>query len=333
MKFAAAQSVEPYLMQEKLPTQKFFGYFHLLFYANPSWLDITLVVVGVVAAAAAGVPFPLMGIIFGQLVDDMNGVSCRTDTVAGSSTVRPAINSKVLTLVYIAIASFFLIYVYVVAWSLVSQRLAERLRDRYFERLLYQDASFFDTRSAGEVSSRLNSDIETVQSGTSEKVGIYIASTSFFITAYIVAFTREAQLAAMLIPICPAFLLMSLLGGKYVQKFAGTTSDAIASASSIASEALSHVTVVHAFSAAPRLERKFAASMMTAQTEGIKKAIAAAVQAGLLYFIAYSANALAFWKGSQMLADTVEENRHDTTVGEMYTVVFLLIDGESAFKQ
>jgi len=40
--------------------------------ANLSWIDYLLILTGVVAAAAAGVPFPLMGIIFGQLVNDMN---------------------------------------------------------------------------------------------------------------------------------------------------------------------------------------------------------------------------------------------------------------------
>jgi hypothetical protein len=46
----------------------------------------------------------------------------------------------------------------------------------------------------------------------------------------------------------------------------------------------------------------------------------------LLYFIAYSANALAFWQGSTQIADMVEGNG-GASVGDIYTVILLLVDG------
>lgn len=278
-----------------------------------------------------------MGIIFGQLLDDMNDSSCDnpgstiTDPVAAKELqdhLQSEVNKKVLILVYLGIASFVLIYVYIVCWNLFSQRLAQRLREMYFITLLGQDATFFDTRKAGEVSSRLNSDIQVVQSGTSEKVGMYIATISFFITAYVVGFTRDAKLAGMLISLAPAFLLMGVLGGHFIEKFTGAVSAAIGQASSVASEALNHISVVHAFSAAPRLEKKFSSSMLEARKAGIKKANTSAVQAGALYFIAFSANALAFWQGSIKIAQTVEGNGSDASIGQIYTVVFLIVDGK-----
>ncbi|KAK3315675.1 P-loop containing nucleoside triphosphate hydrolase protein [Apodospora peruviana] len=305
-----------------------FSYLRIFFSCNPSWIDIALLLVGTIAAIAAGVPFPLMGIIFGQLVDDMNGATCATDS---SSDANPfafegAINSKVLLIVYIAIGAFVCIYVYVVSWSLVSQRLAQRLRARYIAALLRQPPAFFDARvAAGEVSSRLHGDMTAVQAGTSEKVGILIASISFFVTAYVIAFIKQPRLAGMLISLVPAFLLMSLVGGRFFGKYLGRASEGIAKGSSIASEALEHVTVVQAFGAAPRLETKFAKHVAEARDAGIRKGLVAAVQAGMLYFIAYSANALAFWQGSHMVVNAM--NGHgDDTVGQIYTVVFLLVD-------
>jgi ATP-binding cassette subfamily B (MDR/TAP) protein 1 len=269
-----------------------------------------------------------MGIVFGQLVDDMNGAACEVKVAMSADEFQPSINEKVLLLVYLSIACFVLIYLYLVSWSLVSQRLAHRLRQRYFESLLRQDATFFDTRKAGEVSSRLSSDIQTVQSGTSEKVGVCIASTSFFLTAYIVGFIKDAQLAGILVSLVPAFLILGSIGAVYIQKFSGTMSDSLATASSVASEALTHVSVVQAFGAAPRLEKKFAQGIEAAEKAGIKKAIAAAAQAGALYFIAFSANALAFWLGSRKIADALSGKGGHTTVGTIYTVVFIIVDGK-----
>ncbi|GAB1312646.1 hypothetical protein MFIFM68171_02856 [Madurella fahalii] len=318
----------------KEPEQGFqlLTYLRIFFTADPSWIDIVLIITGTVSAAAAGVPFPLMGILFGELVDDMNGATCAADATISAADIDPfayegAINDKVLQLVYIAIAAFVLIYVYVLSWSLVSQRLAQRLRDKYVGALLKQPPGYFDARAAagGEVSSRLHGDMTAVQAGTSEKVGILIASISFFVACYVVAFIKQPKLAGILVSLIPAFLLMALGGGYFVQKYMARSSGGVAAASSIASEALQHVAVVQAFGAAPRLERKFAEHVASARSAGIKKGVAAAVQAGLLYFIAYSANALAFWQGSRMVVDTM--NGHgDETVGQIYTVVFLLVD-------
>ncbi|KAI9155344.1 ABC transporter 1 [Paramyrothecium foliicola] len=312
----------------KLSTQ-LFSYFQLLVYSDPTWLDVLLLIAGALCAAASGVPFPLMGIIFGQLLDDLNTASCDVKAEQDTDVIQAAINDKVLKLVYIAIASFVLIYAYTVSWSIFSRRLEARLRNRYFQSLLRQDASFYDKRQAGELSSRLNADIQAVQSGTSEKVGICIACISFFLTAYIVAFIKDAKLAGMLVSLIPAFLLMAGIGSAFTQKFYTSMSTAIASASSVAQEALSHIAVVQAFGAGPRLEAKFASKMLTAQKQGAKKAFAAAIQAGALYFIAFSANALAFWQGSKRVAELIRsEGSGGSSVGDIYTVIFLLVDGK-----
>ncbi|TKW57652.1 Leptomycin B resistance protein pmd1 [Colletotrichum tanaceti] len=224
----------------------------LLFYADPTWIDVALFVVGSITAAAAGVPFLLIGILFGQLIDDMNGATCSED-IGDADAYLAAANKKVLKLVYISIGSFTLIY--------------------------YQERP--------------------------ENVGIFIAAISLFITAYVIGFIKHAPL---------------------VQKWTGSLSDGTAKASSIASEALSHIAVDQAFGAGPRLESNFSSHVMVAQKEGIKKAVAAASQARLLYFIAYSANALAYCQGSKAIAASVFGTGNGTSVGDIYTVVFLIVD-------
>ncbi|GKT40535.1 ABC transporter 1 [Colletotrichum spaethianum] len=310
-------------------TKQFFIYFRLLFAANPTWFDYLLIIFGTITAIGAGVPFPLMGIIFGQLVDDMNDATCAADGITNvdAFAYESAINQKVIQTVYVGAIALVLIYSYILSWSIISQRLAQRLRTQYVSALLRQPPSYFDKRAAaGEVSSRLHGDITAIQSGTSEKVGIVICSLSFFVTVFIIAFTKQPKLAGMLVSMFPAFMLSSFVGGGYITRNAGRMSEAIGKASSIASEALSHISVVQAFGAGPRLEAKFADHMITARKAGMKKAAAAAVQAGLLYFIAYAGNALAFWQGSIRIADSMAGRGDGATVGEIYAVVYLLVD-------
>ncbi|CRK15126.1 hypothetical protein BN1708_011346 [Verticillium longisporum] len=200
-------------------------YFRCLFAADPTWLDITLIIGGSICAAAAGTPFPLMAILFGQLVDDLNDATCAAEAqTADPFAYASEINEKVLLMAIIAIAAFCLIYIYILAWG-----------------------------------------------------------------------------------------------------YTARMSTAIGTASSLAGECLRNISVVHAFGAGPRLEARFADLMVEARTAGIKKAVVAAIQAGLLYFIAYAGNALAFWQGSKMIAEA-RTNPNGTSMGDIYTVVLLLVD-------
>jgi ABC-type multidrug transport system fused ATPase/permease subunit len=315
-----------------LQLKNVFGYLSIYVRTNPTKLDVALFITGLVSAAASGVPFPILGIIFGQLIDEFNDQTCDVAASHNADPVREAayqsaVNDKVLYVVYLAVAQFALVYIHLVCWSLGGARLAQRLREQYLQKLLHQDTAFFDNMPSGEVSSRLNGDISAIRAGTSEKVGILLSSISFFITAYVVAFIKNAKLAGILIVLIPAYFCMSLVGAWFIEKYSSRVSDHFAASSSIASEALSNVTVVHAFNANDRLETKFSAHLRKARNEGLKKAIANGVQAGCMYFIAYAANGLSFWLGSRMIADNVESNYQGITVGAIFTVIFLLVDG------
>ncbi|KAI0405673.1 P-loop containing nucleoside triphosphate hydrolase protein [Xylaria palmicola] len=313
-----------------------FRYFHLLNYAEPTLLDYVLLGVGTITAIGAGIPFPILGILFGELVDDLNDATCAAEEVTASQPSKDyqaAINQKIVLVVAASLAQFALIYIYSVCWNLFGERLAHRLREKYFRSLLRQEVSFFDKLPAGEVSSRLSADITSIQNGTSEKVGVYLGVLSLFVTSYIVAFIKGAKLAGILVSLVPAFLIMTFGGGHFVGKYATLASKHVAAASSIALESLSNVMVVHAFRANERLEAKFAAELVSARKEGIKKAVAVAIQSGTLYFIAFAACGLAYWQGSITIANVVAGRETGTSVGSIYTIIFILVDASIVISQ
>ncbi|KAF7524913.1 hypothetical protein G7054_g11278 [Neopestalotiopsis clavispora] len=307
-------------------TKRFSSFLELLFYANPTWIDYGLMILGVLCAVGAGVPFPLMGILYGNLVDNMNDATCEADSSGSSQQYSGEINAKVLQLVYLGIGAFFLVYGYLLFWSLASQRLSQRIQAKYFSLLLRQDAEFFDLRSAGEISSRLSGAIQAIQAGTSEKVGILISSIAFLITAYVIGFVKYTKLTAMLTYLIPTMLGSSYLCSYLSQKYGSQMGDAIDAASSTASEALNHVAVVHAFGAERPLGQKFAENMTNAKGWGTKKSIYVGAQSGFLYLLAFTANALAFWQGTKAIAEAYQQNGQAVSVGAVYTVVLLVVD-------
>ena len=82
--------------------------------------------------------------------------------------------------------------------------------------------------------------------------------------------------------------------GRFFGKYSALLAGSISSASALAGEALTNISVDQAFSAEARLEAQFSLLASKASKDGVKKAAVAAIQAGFLYFIAYAGNALAF---------------------------------------
>ncbi|KAL8975100.1 MAG: hypothetical protein Q9197_000679 [Variospora fuerteventurae] len=193
--------------------------------------------------------------------------------------------------------------------------------------------AFFDKLPAGEVPTRLTSDMEIIRVGTSEKVGILISSFAYLIGAYIVAFLKSPKLAGMLVFMIPAYVLMVSVGGFFVGLFTSRTSRHLAAAASIVSRSLSNIALVHALGADQRLESKITSVLNKAQQAALRKASAAAIQFGFTFLIAYSANAVAFWQGSRQIAQAVEGRRSNVTAGGVYTVIFVLLDASFVVSQ
>ncbi|KAF3480052.1 ABC multidrug transporter SitT [Arthroderma uncinatum] len=299
---------------------------------KPAKTDIALIIIGTISGIGAGIPFPLLGILFGELVDDLNSSTCTTAPPPPGG-YQAAITTKVLQVIYVSILNFVCMYIHTGCWSMVGERLVRRLRTKYFHSLLRQEISYTDTLPSGDVTSRLVSDIEVIQAGTSEKVGLFIGTISYFVAAYVVAFLKVATIAAMLISVVPIYFLMAFGGGHYIKKYSGRISTHINAATSIASSSLSHMSIVHAFNANARLEKLFAHHLASARMDSLKKALTHSMQFGMLYFVAYASNALAFWQGSRMIADLAEGKPSKVSVGAVYTVIFVLLDASFVLSQ
>ena len=57
---------------------------------------------------------------------------------------------------------------------IVSTRLTNRLRIRYFQSILRQDVGYFDLNSAAEMNTRLFDDIKKVSDGVGDKLGLAV---------------------------------------------------------------------------------------------------------------------------------------------------------------
>lgn len=110
-----------------------------------------------------------------------------------------------------------------------------------------------------------------------------------------------------------------IFGTKYVARFTKQASAYTEKAASLAESAIRAVQIVQAFGLQERLSEKHVQYLRNALRAGIKKSIAGAIMLGSVYFVAYAANALAFWYGDRLRDGSAE-------AGTIYAVVFLILD-------
>ena len=100
-----------------------FRYQQLLFRTDLAKTGYMLLAGGVLAAVTAGIPFPVLGIFFGQLVDDFDSEGCKSDGSTEDAALSSKIMQKVLTMIYISVGDFVSIYIHTGCWSLFGERL------------------------------------------------------------------------------------------------------------------------------------------------------------------------------------------------------------------
>ncbi|KAK0662165.1 Multidrug resistance protein 1 [Lasiodiplodia hormozganensis] len=281
-----------------------------------SFQDRCILIAGVILGIAAGVPLPLIGVIFGHIIDAF-------------PPSEHELAVRISQLLGVAVAYFVVTWGWAVCWGIIGERTSRGLREALVERALGMEMAYFDVE-APDMTSILTEKTQTVQLGTSEKVGLFIQSISYFVAAFTVGFILDAQLTGiLLVAVIPTMFIIITFGSKTVAKLQKSSADVAENAAAIASSALKAVQVVQAFGIADKLADEYLELLKRSVRIGVRKSIAGAAMLGCVYFTAYSANALAFWYGTKLQ----EDRGADGGAGTIYAVVFLILDASFVVGQ
>lgn len=73
--------------------------------------------------------------------------------------------------------------IYMFTWVMTGEKTSRRIREAYLRSILRQNIGFFDKIGAGEVTTRITSDIHLIQEGISEKIPITFQFIAQFVCA------------------------------------------------------------------------------------------------------------------------------------------------------
>ena len=86
------------------------------------------------------------------------------------------------------VLSFIFYFVSIFFWSLVDNRCIYRLKQNYFTIILRQEQGWFDSNNPLEISTKVNSEIEDIEQGIGDKVGLLLTLITQCITGFIFGF-------------------------------------------------------------------------------------------------------------------------------------------------
>ncbi|KAI8721825.1 hypothetical protein NCS52_00325000 [Fusarium sp. LHS14.1] len=300
--------------EEQSPSA-FRAYLRVFTYGD-KWL-YTLEFIAVIAAIAAGVALAMVNVVLGNFVtllsEPLTSESARADFM---SRVR----TSALRFVYIGIARFVGTYIYSSLFTYVAHRFTRNIRWRYLHSAFSQEIAFFDQGSSGSISMQTTSSGKLIQSGTAEKLGMFVQAISAFVAAFVMAFITQWKLTLITSCIVPVVILIcgvvswiDVLVETGILKVYGM-------AGGYAESTLGGVRAVQAFGLRRRLVAKYKEYLEDAYNRGMKKNVLYGFAFGGEYSVLYCGMGLSFWQGVRMLS-----KGEIADIGTVFTVVFSVI--------
>lgn len=216
---------------------------------------------------------------------------------------------------------------FVTGFTWIGNRITTRLRSAYLEALLRQNIAFLDSLGAGEVAARITADMNLVQDGISQKVGLALSGLGAFFASLVIAFVKSWRLALVMLCLPVTITIWMVITGTSMKKEMVASSKLHASTASFAEEAISSINNVAAYGLQRRFAERYKSSLVPATRSDFKAKSFMGLLIGGMMGLTLSAFALACWAGSRFMA------AGDITTSEIVTVLFASVIAGVAFGQ
>ncbi|MHA0041794.1 ABC transporter ATP-binding protein [Deinococcus sp. PEB2-63] len=262
----------------------------LLAFARPYRWVFVVGVVATLVSSGLNLVFPAL---FGRLIDASFLRVGSTDTSQLDRTVVALLGIFALSALFGAAQSFLL--------SRVGAGVVADLRRAVFAHLLTLSPRFFGEHKTGDLTSRLTSDVGTVQTVTSTALAQLAAQSVSLVGAVVLLVTTSPRLSLLTLAVIPLVIGTAVTIGRRIRRVSREVQDAVAGANASAEEAISGVRVVQSFTAESLEEGRYGQGVTQSFLAALKRARLQALMAGVMSFLTFGALAVVLWYGGRLV--------------------------------
>ncbi len=187
--------------------------------------------------------------------------------------------------------------------SMLGERVVADLRRKLYAHLLTLDQAFYERTRVGELTSRLGTDTELVQTVVSSSMSVALRGIVTAVGGAVMLVLTSPKLAGYAALVIPLVILPIVLAGRRQQKLARANQDRVADAAAIANETLNAMYAVQAYVREPvekdRYDGAIARSLKAAQRRVGQRAGLTA----LVILLIFGAITLVLWAGARAVMD------------------------------
>ncbi|CAK7348529.1 unnamed protein product [Dovyalis caffra] len=283
--------------------------------------DILLMILGTIGAVANGASFPVMSILFGDLVNSFGQNQNNKDVVDLVSKVS-------LKFVYLGVGSGVASFLQVACWMVTGERQASRIRGTYLKTILRQDVAFFDKETnTGEVVGRMSGDTVLILDAMGEKVGKFIQLVSTFIGGFIIAFVKGWLLTLVMLSSIPLLVIAGAGLSIMITRMASRGQTAYAKAATVVEQTIGSIRTVASFTGEKQAINNYKKFLVTAYKSGVQEGFTAGLGLGIVMLVIFCSYALAVWYGAKMILEK------GYIGGDVVNVIIAVLTGSMSLGQ
>eukprot|EP00953_Heterococcus_sp_UTEX-ZZ885_P026057 14117-Heterococcus_DN1.PRE.1 len=212
---------------------------------------------------------------------------------------------------------------------IVGRKMANAARNKLFKGILSADVAFHDGNSSGSLTSRLSQDVSAMVSPCTTMLGTLFSNIVLLFGGVIMCFATSWRLSMLAFTTVAPIIQITQAYASFSRKLNRDIYAALAEASGLATEALSNVRTVKAFSTEQFEMDRYNQATSVALKKGIKDAVAGAGAYTINNYLDLSASVLILFYGGHL----VMEHDERLTAGKLisYQLYWNLIN--SSYQQ
>ena len=184
----------------------------------------------------------------------------------GTSKVLAAL---VALLIIQGVFSFFRVYIF----SYVTENAMLALRRDAYATIIRMPMQFFNERRVGDLSSRLSSDITTIQETLTITLAEFIRQTVIIVVGVGWLVSYSYKLTLVMLCTLPVIIIVMVIFGKYIRKIGKKTQDKVAESSVIVNESLTGIVNVKSFANESFESNRFRESITSIREIAMRSAV------------------------------------------------------------
>ena len=201
----------------------------------------------------------------------------------------------------------------------LGERVVADIRKAVFDRMIGMSPAFYERIMTGEVLSRITTDTTLILSVIGSSVSIALRNMLLLAGGLVLLLLTSAKLTGLVLMIVPAVIVPIVVLGRRLRKLSRENQDWIASSSGSASEALSSVQTVQAFTGEPATRAMFADVTEKSYVSARKRIATRAAMTVIVITLIFSGVVGVLWVGARdVRADLM-------TVGELVQFVIYAV--------